>query len=201
MFAFARQQRQCATTVNRHSSDHTADPRTVYPALTMRSLPNLTWEALRRCSCAFTFAMRIAAQTFSAWVLLPGFGPVVPYPYPEVRVHRATHQRRVRGVCMRRCIHTFQMGPRPGAPQLPRSQEPPLRRPCSAALDPGFQLPARGGSRCRCRPRGRAALGRGGGGCPGTRHGPTASRLAPLPPRRCSRGLTWMVCLLYTFTT
>lgn len=104
-------------------------------------------------------------------------------------------------VCMRRCIHTFQMGPRPGAPQLPRSQEPPLRRPCSAALDPGFQLPARGGSRCRCRPRGRAALGRGGGGCPGTRHGPTASRLAPLPPRRCSRGLTWMVCLLYTFTT
>lgn len=143
LFAFARQQRQCAATVNRHSSAHTADPRTAYPALPTLSLPNLTGEALRRCSRAFTFAVRIAAQTFSAWVLLPGFGPVVPYPYPEVRAHRATRQRHVQGVCVSACgaafVHSGWVRV-PEAPRLPRSQEPPAavqRCPCSGTSAPG----------------------------------------------------------------
>lgn len=172
MFAFARQQRQCATTVNRHSSDHTADPRTVYPALTMRSLPNLTWEALRRCSCAFTFAMRIAAQTFSAWVLLPGFGPVVPYPYPEVRVHRATHQRRVRGVCMSACGAAFIHSRWVRVPEPPSSLGPrslpsggraalPLIRDFSSR--PGAALAA-GAGLVAARPSGGAAGGARGHG-------------------------------------
>lgn len=49
-------------------------------------------------------------------------------------------------VCMRRCIHTFQMGPCPGAPQLPRSQEPPAAvQSCPSsgisAPGPGLSLP------------------------------------------------------------
>lgn len=150
LFAFARQQRQCAVTVNRHSSAHTADPRTAYPALPTRSLPNLTGEALRRCSRAFTFAVRIAAQTFSAWVLLPGFGPVVPYPYQRC-VRTEPHAKGMYRVCA--CLHA---APRSCIPDGSVSRKPPgspsprsLRRPCSAARAPGLRLPARGGSRCR----------------------------------------------------